>query len=240
MIVRRCAGELIIAFSGERDSHTCKTANAQLRRGHILERSGRRPQHALDDRDAGLVETSGGTLITSWFPRWSSGTIRPGLLAKRCGSAGWGTGRSALRIRGDGRTGQECGALPPWTGTRRQQTALPRQRTFDGALGRRQSRSSLDSISGIIRNRKPKPAKLSVGSSAVRAPWSSYRHSSGISLLTPISFVSSRGGAGLALVLVCIDEAVAPAVAKVALDNSPGGLLSWWFRAAACRFHCKR
>ena len=74
--------------------------------------------------------------------------------------------------------------------------------TFDGTHGRRQSRSSLDSISGIIRNRKPKPAKLSVESSAVRAPWSSYRHSSGISLLTPISFVSSRGGASLALVLV--------------------------------------
>ena len=31
MIVRRCAGELIIAFSGGRDSHTCPWDKTQMR-----------------------------------------------------------------------------------------------------------------------------------------------------------------------------------------------------------------
>ena len=71
-----------------------------------------------------------------------------------------------------GGTGQECGLYPHGP------VELDDGRllylgsgTFDGTHGRRQIRSSLDSISGIIRNKKPKPAKLSVGSTAIRA-WS--------------------------------------------------------------------
>ncbi|MBQ41225.1 MAG: hypothetical protein CME15_02085 [Gemmatimonadetes bacterium] len=134
MIVRRCAGELIIAFSGDRDSHTCKTANAQLRRGQNLERSGRRPQHALDDRDAGLVETSGGTLITSWFPRWSSGP------------AYWPRGAGALdgaldaALYGFGVTGEpvrSVGLYPHGPVLDDSRLLYPDSGTFDGTHGRR-------------------------------------------------------------------------------------------------------
>ena len=118
-------------------------------------------------------------MITSWFPRWSSGQSGPGLLAhvetlsqevRERWMGHWTQRSTDSGVTGG--TGQECGLYPHGP------VELDDGRllylgsgTFDGTPGRRQIRSSLDSISGIIRNKKPKPAKLSVGSTAIRA-WS--------------------------------------------------------------------
>ena len=70
-IVRTRAGELIIVFSGDRDSHICPWGKTQLVRSSDEGKTWSEPvvirNTPLDDCDAGLVETSAGTLIASWF-----------------------------------------------------------------------------------------------------------------------------------------------------------------------------
>jgi hypothetical protein len=70
-IVRTSAGELIIAFSGDRDSHVCPYGKTEIVRSSDEGKTWSDPaivrNTPLDDRDAGLVETPEGTLIISWF-----------------------------------------------------------------------------------------------------------------------------------------------------------------------------
>lgn len=70
-IVRTRAGELIIVFSGDRDSHICPWGKMELVRSWDQGKTWSDPvvirNTPLDDRDAGLVETSDGTLISTWF-----------------------------------------------------------------------------------------------------------------------------------------------------------------------------
>ena len=70
-IIRTRAGELIIAFSGDRDSHICPYGKTEIVRSQDEGRPWSEPvvilNTPLDDRDAGLVETPDGTLISSWF-----------------------------------------------------------------------------------------------------------------------------------------------------------------------------
>ena len=70
-IIRTRAGELIIVFSGDRDSHVCPYGKMEIVRSSDEGETWSDPvvirNTPLDDRDAGLVETTDGTLITSWF-----------------------------------------------------------------------------------------------------------------------------------------------------------------------------
>ena len=70
-IVRTRAGELIAVFSGDRDGHICPWGKTELVRSFDEGVTWSDPvvirNTPLDDRDAGLVETSDGTLISTWF-----------------------------------------------------------------------------------------------------------------------------------------------------------------------------
>ena len=70
-IVRTRAGELIVVFSGDRESHTCAWGKMEIIRSNDGGKSWSDPviivNTPLDDRDAGLLEISEGILITSWF-----------------------------------------------------------------------------------------------------------------------------------------------------------------------------
>ena len=70
-IVRTRAGELIVVFSGDRESHTCAWGKMEIIRSNDGGKSWSDPvvivNTPLDDRDAGLLETSEGILLTSWF-----------------------------------------------------------------------------------------------------------------------------------------------------------------------------
>lgn len=64
-------GELIVAFSGDRDAHVCPWGKTQLIRSRDLGQTWSKPETItstpLDDRDAGIIQTSKGTLLVSWF-----------------------------------------------------------------------------------------------------------------------------------------------------------------------------
>lgn len=70
-IARTKSGELLIAYSGERLFHACPWGQSLLVRSRDNGASWSAPEQVnntvLDDRDTGLIETSKGTLILSWF-----------------------------------------------------------------------------------------------------------------------------------------------------------------------------
>ncbi len=69
----RGGGELIIVYSGDRDSHVCPWGGkTQLIRSRDNGKTWSKPETInntpLDDRDAGIIQTQkGGTLLISWF-----------------------------------------------------------------------------------------------------------------------------------------------------------------------------
>ena len=64
-------GELIVAFSGDRDAHVCPWGKTQIIRSLDQGRTWAKPETItdtpLDDRDAGIIQTQKGTLVVSWF-----------------------------------------------------------------------------------------------------------------------------------------------------------------------------
>lgn len=70
-IVKTKEGELIIAYSGDRDSHVCPWGKTQIIRSNDNGITWTEPETInntpLDDRDAGIIETTKGTLLVSWF-----------------------------------------------------------------------------------------------------------------------------------------------------------------------------
>ncbi|WP_286854140.1 MULTISPECIES: sialidase family protein [unclassified Proteiniphilum] len=64
-------GELIIVYSGDRDSHVCPWGKTQLIRSRDNGKTWSKPETInntpLDDRDAGIIQTQKGTLLISWF-----------------------------------------------------------------------------------------------------------------------------------------------------------------------------
>ena len=64
-------GELIVAFSGDRDAHVCPWGKTQLIRSTDQGKTWSAPvtltNTPLDDRDAGLIQTRSGALLVSWF-----------------------------------------------------------------------------------------------------------------------------------------------------------------------------
>ena len=82
-ITKMKSGELIIAYSGDRDSHVCPWGKTKIIRSTDNGKTWSLPititNTPLDDRDAGIIETKEGTLLVSWFtslafnsPSWKS------------------------------------------------------------------------------------------------------------------------------------------------------------------------
>lgn len=73
-ITRTPAGDLLVAFSGDREAHTCPFGKTQLIRSSDDGRTWSDPETIndtpLDDRDAGIVALRDGTLILRWFTLW--------------------------------------------------------------------------------------------------------------------------------------------------------------------------
>ncbi len=68
-IARTRTGELLIVFSGDRDEHICPWGKMEMVRSADNGKTWTEPvvirNTPLDDRDAGLLETSAGVLIAS-------------------------------------------------------------------------------------------------------------------------------------------------------------------------------
>lgn len=70
-LCRRASGELIVAFSGDRDRHVCPWGKVQLVRSADGGRTWTKPETVvndpLDDRDGGIMELSNGDLVLTYF-----------------------------------------------------------------------------------------------------------------------------------------------------------------------------
>jgi sialidase-1 len=70
-ITNTTSGELLVVFSGDRDSHVCPWGKTQMIRSSDRGKTWSEPQTItctpLDDRDAGIIQTKEGTLLVSWF-----------------------------------------------------------------------------------------------------------------------------------------------------------------------------
>ncbi len=70
-VVRRKGGELVVVCSAGRERHVCPFGQVHLIRSADNGRSWSAPEvlvnGPLDDRDAGIIETSKGTLLVNWF-----------------------------------------------------------------------------------------------------------------------------------------------------------------------------
>jgi len=70
-VARRANGELIVVYSGGRESHVCPFGRVELMRSHDDGRTWSWPEvvwdSPIDDRDAGVCETAQGTLLVSTF-----------------------------------------------------------------------------------------------------------------------------------------------------------------------------
>ena len=70
-IAKTDTGELLIAYSGDRDSHVCPWGKTHLIRSNDNGKTWSEPETInntpLDDRDAGIIQTSKGTILVSWF-----------------------------------------------------------------------------------------------------------------------------------------------------------------------------
>lgn len=70
-------GELLVVFSGDRDSHTSPDGKTQMVRssdgGKTWGESTTIHDMPLDDRDAGIIQTQNGTMLVSWFTNRGGG-----------------------------------------------------------------------------------------------------------------------------------------------------------------------
>ena len=70
-VAKTAEGELIVAYSGDREAHVCPWGKTQIVRSRDLGATWSDPETVnntpLDDRDAGIIQTSQGTLVLSWF-----------------------------------------------------------------------------------------------------------------------------------------------------------------------------
>lgn len=70
-ITKTRSGELLVVFSGDREAHVCPYGVTQMIRSTDNGKTWSQPKTIndtpLDDRDAGILETSNGTLLVNWF-----------------------------------------------------------------------------------------------------------------------------------------------------------------------------
>jgi hypothetical protein len=87
-IGRTADGELMVVFSGERDTHVCPYGKTQLVRSRDAGGSWSPPETInntpLDDRDAGILVTRSGVIVVSWFT--GTGVSRPERYRERFGA----------------------------------------------------------------------------------------------------------------------------------------------------------
>jgi len=87
-LARRANGELVLVWSGGRESHVCPFGRVEWMRSRDGGRTWSFPRvlidSAIDDRDAGVLETSRGSLLVTTF---TSLAFEPGLLTAEAASA---------------------------------------------------------------------------------------------------------------------------------------------------------
>ena len=70
-------GDLLVVFSGDRDTHTSQDGKTQMMRsgdgGETWEGPVTIHSTPLDDRDAGIIQTKEGTMLVSWFTHRGGG-----------------------------------------------------------------------------------------------------------------------------------------------------------------------
>jgi len=70
-IARTADGQLLVAFSGDREAHVCPFGKTQLVRSRDGGKTWSKPvtvnNTPLDDRDAGILVTRKGTILVTWF-----------------------------------------------------------------------------------------------------------------------------------------------------------------------------
>src|SRR4051812_11084633 len=70
-MIRSNSGDLLLAFSGGRESHVCPFGRVDLMRSHDGGKTWSWPEtlmdSAIDDRDAGICQTSSGMLLVTTF-----------------------------------------------------------------------------------------------------------------------------------------------------------------------------
>jgi len=70
-VAKTLGGELLAVFSGDRDEHVCPWGKTEMVRSGDGGKTWSKPvtvnNTPLDDRDAGIIVTSGGTMLVSWF-----------------------------------------------------------------------------------------------------------------------------------------------------------------------------
>ena len=99
-LAQRKNGQLVLVVSGGRESHVCPFGRVELMRSHDQGVTWTWPETLLDgpldDRDAGIVETSKGTLLATTFSSLAYVPILEKALKMRSGSAGaWDADRLA-------------------------------------------------------------------------------------------------------------------------------------------------
>ena len=180
-IERTRAGELIVVFSGDRDGHICPWGKTELVRSSdegatwsdpvvIRNTPPRRPRRRL-------VETSDGTLISTWFTSVefeNNERYKDPRRDAEPGGAGALDGALDPAIHGLGRhlggTGQEQGVGSPWTGrARRRPPALPRprhlrRRAWPGPPRNRRTRVGRWQVIGTV----PEPEGIGLGEALSR------------------------------------------------------------------------
>ena len=76
-ITRTGDGDLLIVFSGDRESHTSHDGKTQMVRSRDGGKTWSNPitihDTPLDDRDAGIIRTNKGTMLVSWFTNKGGG-----------------------------------------------------------------------------------------------------------------------------------------------------------------------
>lgn len=89
-LARRSNGELLLVCSGGRESHVCPFGRVELMRSHDDGRNWTWPRvlmdGSIDDRDAGIVETSQGTILVTTF---TSLAYEPALKKAESGASSW-------------------------------------------------------------------------------------------------------------------------------------------------------
>lgn len=95
-LARRANGQLVLVTSGGRESHVCPFGRVELMTSHDDGKTWGWPQTIMDtpidDRDAGIVETSKGTLLATTF---TSLAYEPILQKAQANRGSWESGRLA-------------------------------------------------------------------------------------------------------------------------------------------------
>lgn len=91
-VARRRNGDLVLVYSGGREAHVCPFGRVELMVSHDEGRTWGWPQvlldSAIDDRDAGVLETAKGTLLVTTFTSLAYEPILANAEKKRAGEPG--------------------------------------------------------------------------------------------------------------------------------------------------------